>query len=438
MAIVLLVTGFAQTFMDMGVSNAIIHRRDTTREQLTSLYWLNIIVGVALFGLVVACAPLVSAFFDEPRLTDLTAWTALVFLIAPVGQQFQVLLQKHLRFMALGVIESLAAVAGATVSIACALAGQGVFALVWGTLSSATFAAMAFLGLGLREWRPDLRIRTVDLKGYIGFGLYQIGDRVANYTGSRIDQLLIGSALGTQALGYYSLAFNLAMLPYSKLNPVLSRVAFPLLASIQEDSERLKNSFMTIQQVLASVNFPILFGLAATAPVFVPVVYGDQWTPVVGLVQVLAFVAAMRSIGNPTGSLLLAKGRADKSFRWTILFLITQLPAVYAGARLGGSLGVAAALLIMQMVYYFLNYAMNVRPLIGPCMRRHVGSVTPAGVTAAVMALGILAFSAVTQATWTTLGLLIVSGLVAYVALNWLFYRDNILQVANLLRDDKA
>jgi O-antigen/teichoic acid export membrane protein len=72
MAMVLLVTGLGHTFTDMGVSNAIIQRRDVTREQLTSLFWLNIFAGVALFGLIVACAPLVSAFFGEPRLTSLT------------------------------------------------------------------------------------------------------------------------------------------------------------------------------------------------------------------------------------------------------------------------------------------------------------------------------------------------------------------------------
>lgn len=425
--------------MDMGVSNAIIYRRDTTAEQLTSLYWLNVFSGVALFGLIIACAPLASAFFDEPRLTGLTAWIALIFLIAPAGQQFQILLQKNLRFMSLAVIESLAAIVGTSVSISCAYAGQGVFSLVWGTLASGAFASIAFLGIGIREWRPGLRFRKGDLTGYLGFGLYQVGDRIANYAGSRIDQLLIGSILGTQALGYYSLAFNLAMLPYSKLNPVLARVSFPLLASIQHDGKRLKNGFMTMQQVLAAVNFPILFGLAAVAPTFVPIVYGDRWTPAISLVQILVFVAAMRSIGSPTGSLLLAKGRADKSFRWTILFLFTQLPAVYAGARLGGGLGAATALLAMQLIYYFLNYAMNIKPLIGPCLLQHIGSVTPAAATAGLMTLIIFALSALTPVvSGTNLILHITMGVATYFSLNWLLYRNHVLQIAALLRGSKT
>lgn len=433
MAIVLLVTGFAQAFMDMGISNAIIHRRDTTREQLTSLYWLNIFTGIVLFGLVVVCAPFVATFFEEPRLTGLTAWTALVFLIAPIGQQFQILLQKHLRFMVLGVVESLAAIVGAAVGIGSALTGQGVFSLVWGTLASTTVAAIAFLGLGLREWRPGFRFKKNDLAGYLGFGFYQVGERVMNYSGSRIDQLLIGSFLGTQILGYYSLAFNMAMLLYSKINPVLSRVAFPLLATIQEDNRRLTNAFMTMQQVLATVNFPILFGLAAIAPVFVSVVYGDQWVPAASLVQILALVAAIRSISNPTGSLLLAKGRADKSFRWAILFLITQLPAIYAGAKFGGSLGVAVALLIMQLVYYLLNYTMNIRPLIGPCLQRHIGSVTPAGLTGGLMALAVAGLPEVlTLDGIRLLAVQVVVGVFLYISLNWLFFRERTMAILGL------
>jgi O-antigen/teichoic acid export membrane protein len=320
------------------------------------------------------------------------------------------------------------------VSISSALAGQGVYALVWGTLASASFTAVAFLGIGLRKWRPGMQFRTDDLTGYISFGVYQIGERVANFAGSRIDQLLIGSILGTQALGYYSFAFNLAMLPYTKLNPVLNRVAFPLLARIQEDDNRLKNAFMMMQQVLAAANFPILFGLAAIAPVIVPLAFGDKWIPAVGLIQILSFVAAMRSIGSPTGSLLLAKGRADKAFYWTILYFVTQIPALYTGAQLAGSLGIAATLLIMQIMYYYLNYAMNIKSLVGPCLQQQVGSVTPAGLTAGLMALAVIGVAQLVELdAWMLLITQLAIGGLLYTALNWWLFRKQTVEVIRLV-----
>ena len=98
MAMMMVVIGFAQAFADMGISNAIIHRQNTTDEHLSSLYWLNILAGIVLFFLLLAMVPAIVAFFAEPRLAELIPVTALIFLIAPFGQVFQALLQKNLRF----------------------------------------------------------------------------------------------------------------------------------------------------------------------------------------------------------------------------------------------------------------------------------------------------------------------------------------------------
>ena len=95
MGMVMVVFGFAQAFADMGISNAIIHRQDVTKDQLSSLYWLNILSGVIVFCVVCASVPLIVGFFHEPRLNNLLYLTAIIFLITPFGQQFQILLQKE-------------------------------------------------------------------------------------------------------------------------------------------------------------------------------------------------------------------------------------------------------------------------------------------------------------------------------------------------------
>ena len=100
MGMIMVVIGFAQAFADMGISNAIIHRQDSTRLQLSSLYWLNILAGVIVFCVVCASAPLIVAFYREPRLYNLLFLTSVIFLITPFGQQFQILLQKELNFKA--------------------------------------------------------------------------------------------------------------------------------------------------------------------------------------------------------------------------------------------------------------------------------------------------------------------------------------------------
>jgi len=207
MAMVMVAVGFAGAFADMGVSNAIIHRQDATREQLSSLYWLNMLAGAVVFVLVWAATPLIVTLYNEPRLVGLTSWVALIFPITAVGQQFEILLEKELHFKRLAVIETASATAGTAVAIATAVVGQGVFALVWGQLVNAGCKATMLAGTGFSAWRPRFRLRRDDLKGYTSFGLYQMGERSINYFNSRLDQLLIGALLGAQTLGYYHLAF---------------------------------------------------------------------------------------------------------------------------------------------------------------------------------------------------------------------------------------
>ncbi|QCQ20829.1 MOP flippase family protein [Desulfoglaeba alkanexedens] len=397
MGMIMVVIGFAQAFADMGISNAIIHRQDATKDQLSSLYWLNILAGFIVFCVVCASTPLVVEFYNEPRLTRLLYLTALVFLITPLGQQFQILLQKELKFDGLAKIEIATAVVNSTVSIGVAFAGLGVYSLICGQLAGTTVKVVLLCGIGWRNWRPSFHFAKQDVKGYIGFGLYQMGERSINYLNSNLDYLLIGSMLGARALGYYTLAYNLIIRPSTMINPVITKVAFPVLSLIQNETDKLRRGYLQVVQVLAMVNFPILMGLAVVAPVAVPVIFGDQWLPSVILIQILTIVGLLRSIGNPIGSLLLAKGRADLGFKWNLGLTVTQIPGLYLGAGLGGAVGVAIAFSVLTVLYCIFSYLVLIRTLLGPCLRDYVQSMWPALWMSAVMGAVICAIGALFQ-----------------------------------------
>lgn len=340
MGMMMVIVGFAQAFADMGVSNAIIYRQDATRDQLSSLYWLNIMAGIVVFGIVVAATPLIVRFYHEPRLSNLVYWTALVFLITPIGQQFQVLLQKNMRFNRLAFVEMSAALVGAAVAISTAFLGCGVMALVWGLISSAACKTLLLVREGWSDWRPRMHFRRKDLKGYLSFGLYQMGDRSLDFYNANVDYLLIGRFLGANALGIYTLAYQLVVMPLLKLNPVVTRVAFPLFARKQKDDRMLRRGYLELSKMIAFVIFPILVGMAVTAPVFVPVIFGVKWTPAVALIQVFVILGMLKSLTNPAGSIFLAKGRADIGFKWSLfvafiatgLFLVVVKKGIYAMA----------------------------------------------------------------------------------------------------------
>ncbi|MCD5406439.1 MAG: MOP flippase family protein [Desulfotomaculum sp.] len=213
---------------------------------------------------------------------------------------------------------------GVITAISTALIGQGVFALVWGALANAAARTLFLLVVGLKNWRPAWRFKISDIRSFVSFGLYQLGERTINFLNSKLDTILIGSLLGAQALGFYTLAWNLIIQPLQKLNPIITRVAFPVFAKLQDDNARLKRGYMSTLNILSAMNFPYFFGLAVVAPLLVPVVFGMQWLPSILLMQILCVVGLLRSTGNPIGSLLLAKGRADWGFKWNLAFRYQQ------------------------------------------------------------------------------------------------------------------
>ncbi|MCB0171420.1 MAG: MOP flippase family protein [Anaerolineae bacterium] len=322
MAMIGVVLGFANAFADMGVSNAIIYHQNTTRAQLSSLYWLNLMVGFVIFLLVWAATPLIVAFYNEPQLSELIFWAALGLLIVPFGQQFQVLLHKELQFDVLAKVQILSTLAGVTVAIGSAWAGQGVFALVWGSLTSSSVNALLLTWWGWRSWRPMLHFNFFDIQSYISFGLYQMGERSVNYFAANVDYMIVGRFLGPELLGLYRLAYELVLKPLRTINPILTKIAFPVFAKKQTNDVALRRGYLEVIKLLAMILFPITVGFIVTAPLIVPVVFGPSWVGAIPLVQILAVVGLLKALSNPTGAILLAKGRADIGFKWNVYVVV--------------------------------------------------------------------------------------------------------------------
>jgi lipopolysaccharide exporter len=432
MAMVMAVLGFAQIFTDVGVGSAVIHRQTNSHQELSSLYWLNVFAGAAVFLLTVGATPLVVAFFDEPRLATLLPATALLFLIAPFGQLFQLLLQKELKFRDLALVEFLSAIAGAIVAIGCALEGLGVYSLVFGQLGTACFTTVSVALIVWRDWRPAVRFRTVDIRPYLRFGLFQLGNRGVNFLVARVDQIIIGAILGAATLGIYNFAWNLAIMPVTRINPILTRIAFPLFAKVQLENARLKRGYLMLVWLLTATNGPILVGGAAVADSLVPLAFGPQWVPMVPVLQILAFVGLSRSIVNPIGSLVLAKGRPDLEFKLNVFFVVLQIPSVYLGARLGGLHGVAWTVLVLQLADLALVYRFLLRPIVGPCLWEYARCIASPLATSIGMAIVVLLVPLVVRDSLpVVLAIQIAVGATFYVAMSLLLQRARLSSVVD-------
>jgi O-antigen/teichoic acid export membrane protein len=433
MAMVIVVLEFTHIYADMGISAALIHKQSIEREVLSSLFWLGIFMGILVFGAVALVSPLIVWLFDEPRIQDLLLLASVVFLITPLGQQFKLLLQKELRFKLISAFDVTATIAGVTTAVFLAYKGRGVYALVYGRLAVALVKAAAFLVVGMARWRPRLRFRVSDLKGFVGFGLYQMGQSsIASITG-RLDQILLGMFLGATGLGYYNFAHNIVTKPLTRINPAFVRVAFPVFSKVQDDHEKLRNGYTMILRVLSTINAPIYLGMAITAGEFVPVFFGEMWRPSVMLVQILAFLALLQSLGGPMGVLLLAKGRADLGFKWGLFVACVKVPVVTVCARQWGALGVAVSLIVLQALFWTSAYLFLLRKILGDFFKRYVMSFLPTVLIAAAMALIVLVCAgAFDPGVHLALLTKVSVGVFTYVLLIVAFYRQRIVEMMDL------
>nr|WP_294860857.1 MOP flippase family protein [uncultured Fluviicola sp.] len=363
MAIVMVVIGFSQLFIDMGVSNAIIYKKEISYKELSSLYWFNIVVGCTFFLLLVFSSWSIARFYDNNRLSSLVQLVAISFVIQPWGQQFMIFLQKELKFKILAQVEIISKFVSFSSVIILAYLDYGVYSLALGTPVYALCSAVGYNIVGRRYYQPKLFFSFQKVKTYLNFGLFQMGDKFLNYFALQMDTILIGKIMGIEILGVYNIAKDLTSKPYMIINPIITRVTFPVMSKINHDIPKLKLIFLQTLNYLSYINILIYLLIILLAEPIVLVLFGSKWVDAIPLIQILALTYVFRSFGNPSGSLLLSLGAAKQAFIWNLLVFILYPVSIFSGSY-WGLIGIAIGTCILQVVLFIPNWKMNVQPFI--------------------------------------------------------------------------
>lgn len=439
-AMIMVVVGFAQAFADMGISNAIIHRQERRPRALSTLFWMNIATGAALTMILLASSPLIVSFYGESQLHQLLPLASLAFLITPVGQQFQILLQQELQFKRLAAVDVVAVAAGLMIAIMTAVADQGAASIIWGQLTLATTKAAMLAAMGWRRWTPLFLFDPNVVREYASFGAYQLGDRTLNYFAANVDYILIGRFLGPTTLGIYTIAYQLAMLVVQKINPVVMRVAFPILARLQSNQRQFEAGYLESSKLVAYAVFPLIIGLAATAPIAVPLALGAEWEVAVPLLQVLALVAVFRAVGNVAGLTYLARGRADIGFKWNAATGAINL-VVFVAAVQFGVLSLALAFAFVSFLY-FLGGRWLMQQVLGISAKKYLAALIPPAVAASAMGVSVILLRLALEATASppslSLAILVVLGAFIYLGVSFTLDRQYIMKSILLITQSSS
>ncbi|RWR01190.1 colanic acid exporter [[Pantoea] beijingensis] len=375
LTIAMVVILIADTLADFGISNSIIQRKELTDSQLSTLYWFNIIIGILVFLFTFSFSHKIAIILHQPDLQSLIQTLAFAFLIIPHGQQFRALLQKELEFSKIGFIETTAIIIGFTVTMVSAVFYPLAITAMWGYLCMVLIRTILFSWVGRKEYSPRLLFNYKSISSNLKFGAYLTADGLVNQLNSNIATVVLSRSLGAVVAGGYNLAFNVAVVPPTRLNPIITRVLFPAFSKIQDDRVKLRENFYKLLSLVGLLNFPALLGLMVVAENFVLFIFGEKWLFITPILQVLCIVGLLRSIGNPIGSLLMAKARVDISFKFNVFKLFLFAPSIWLGAHLGGGLGASFGFLIVQIINTYLSYFVLIKPVLGESYREYVNSI---------------------------------------------------------------
>lgn len=437
MAMAVFVIGISGVFIDMGITNSIIHKQKINNYQLSSLFWLNIILGILIFLLVFIFSPFIASLYDSPELKGVINWTSISFLILPWGQQFAALLKKDFRFKSLAIRDVISKSAGFIVAISFAYYGYGVYSLVYGNLASAFFSSLLLVLVGMKYYRPKMlfSLRSIKNKGFFSFGLFQMGEKLMQYLNTNFDTLLIGKLLGMEALGLYEIAKNLAFRPYLIINPIITKVAFPAFAKVQNDLLKLKKAYLKVINVLSNLNAPLHVGMIILSYPLITIVFGKEWIDAVPVFQWLVLGALCSSIGNPVGALQLATGRADWGFYWNLGRFILIPFIIWIGAQYS-IVGVAVSLAVFRVITtVYFAWSLFIKKLTSTTYVEYSSSFMKHVFLALIAGLPVIACYYF-ELPFSVLGDFFIGAIlyfISFVLLNFKFNRDNVLEVIDTL-----
>jgi O-antigen/teichoic acid export membrane protein len=333
-------TGVLNLFRDFGLSSAAVQRTTVTNEQISTLFWINLLVG-GLIGLVaVAMAPGISAFYHEPRLLAVTTVLAAGFLFNAAGVQHSVLLQRQMRFTALAVIGVVSLIVGTAIAIGGAKCGYGYWALVAMTVS---LPLTSTVGLWLTSgWVPGMPRRRTGVRSMMRFGGTVTINGLVAYVAYNAEKVLIGRFWGADAIGIYGRAYQLVNIPTDNLNSAVGEVAFSALSRLQDDPRRLRSYFLKGYSLVLAMTLPITIACALFADDVVVVLLGPKWTEAAVILRLLAPTILIFALINPLGWLLFSQGMVKRSLKIALVFAPTIIGGYLIGVRYGPK-GVAFA-----------------------------------------------------------------------------------------------
>jgi PST family polysaccharide transporter/lipopolysaccharide exporter len=343
---VLVITGVNEG-TTTGLREALIHHEDENVDLFLDTAWVvQIVRGLFIGGVLFVAAPFAASFFNEPSATTLIRVMAIGSVVFGFRNPGIVYFHKSLDFHSEFVYKFSSSFAMFAVALGLGYLWGNVWAL-----------ALAFVTMDVvktvvsyvaHDYRPRPAFRLEHARELIGYGKWITGNSILFFLFDRGDDVLVGWLLSSAALGYYQFAYRLSNAPASEVSRVVGNVMFPTFSRLQDDPAALRSAFLRSLQMTTAVTAPMAFGIIAVAPTFVRGVLGEQWVPMITVLQLLAVFGLLRAITTAMGALWRAVGRPDYATKTSMLKIVLMAAAIIPAIQTYGLEGAAYTIIAVM------------------------------------------------------------------------------------------
>jgi O-antigen/teichoic acid export membrane protein len=346
MALCTAVTSVIAGLAELGLGASLVHARVLTKSDLARVAGALLLLNTTCAILAICGAGLFAALFGDPRLALIIQVSSLQFVLAAVVAVPESLAYRAMNFKWLAMADIATGLTISVTTLAFALLGFGVWALVVGNLAGAVVRSTILLMAGTAVW-PTLNLSGIGQ--FLRYGGAWAGARFAWQLTYISDILIAGRFLTEPVVGTYSVAQQLSNMPLGKVMGIVNQVAFPAIARLQDDLPRMRKRVLEAIRLMAGFAIPSLWGLALVADELISVVLGERWQSAVLPLQLISVVGPLRMVSALLATAVSAMGRADielgNTIRSLVIFVVTILIAVRWGLfGLSVGYGVAVAL----------------------------------------------------------------------------------------------
>lgn len=410
-ALITVFTTILQVFVDSGLGNALIQKKDADQLDFSTVFYFNMAMCAVVYAALYIAAPFIAKFYGDPQLTALTRVLGLTLIVSSLRNIQQAYVSRQLMFKKFFYSAIGGTVFSAIVGIAMAYMGFGVWALVAQQLTNVT-AGTVILFFTVR-WRPSRMFSLERFKGLFAFGWKLLVSALLDTVYGNIRQLIIGKFYSNSDLAFYNEGEKYPRFLSANINSSIDSVLLPVMSNVQDNRERVRDMTRRAIKTGVYVMAPLMMGLAFTAPTVVELLLTRKWIDCVPFMRVFCTVYMFESIHTANLNAIKAMGRSDLFLKLEIAKKAVGLTTLIIVARYG-VMAMVYSLLFTSFACQLINAWPN-RKLLNYSYLEQMKDILPSILLAVVMGACTLPIALLELPNILTLALQVLVGVGVYV-----------------------